>query len=192
MLTDEVRTSLLDETRLAVLREIVLSVADLPGDLAELGVYRGGSALAIYRAAPGRRLHLFDTFTGLPAPDPALEELAEGRFAASVLEVLRLLEGAPITVHVGRFPDSVAGMRLPLLAFVHVDGDLYWTTRHAIEVFWPILVPGGAIVFDDYHNAECPGVALALRESGLAFRVLGTGQAVLPKPRDLAAGAAYS
>ncbi len=136
----------------------------------------------LHQSAPHRRLHLFDTFAGLPEPDPeGRDQHIAGRFAASVVEAVTPLQSAPITVHVGRFPDSIQGMTLPPLAMVHVDGDLYWSTRHALEVFWPVLVPGGVMVFDDYATEDCPGVRRALHESGHPLEAPGTGQAVLRK-----------
>lgn len=177
--------SLLGPDRLAVLTDVVASVAHLPGDLAELGVYRGGSARAIHEVAPHRRLHLFDTFTGLPDPDPAHDahrNLTPGRFACDLARVAERFLGAAVTIHAGRFPDSVAGLVLPPLAFVHVDGDLYQTTRDALTVFWPILVPGGVMVFDDYGLDDTPGVALALDAWGDPVDVLRTRQAIVRKP----------
>jgi Macrocin-O-methyltransferase (TylF) len=39
------------------------------GDIAELGVYNGNTALFINRVSPHRRLHLFDTFSGFSEKD---------------------------------------------------------------------------------------------------------------------------
>src|SRR5258706_11429993 len=50
------------------LMELVRETAKVPGDLAEVGVYRGGSASLICSMKGDRRFHLFDTFEGLPNP----------------------------------------------------------------------------------------------------------------------------
>ena len=49
---------------------------DLPGDLVECGCFKGGSAVNLSRLAKktGRRLHLFDSFEGLPAPQEGDKE----------------------------------------------------------------------------------------------------------------------
>src|ERR1700722_4801334 len=44
------------------------AVKKIPGDMAELGVASGASAMMIAARSPERRLHLFDTFEGLPKP----------------------------------------------------------------------------------------------------------------------------
>ena len=44
----------------------VTACEKLPGDMAEAGVYRGGSAAVMLAASRLKRLHLFDTFEGLP------------------------------------------------------------------------------------------------------------------------------
>jgi hypothetical protein len=72
----------------------------LPGDLVECGCFKGGSAVNLSRLAAltGRRLHLFDSFEGLPAPQAGDKEhlvLSElqfhtyegGAYAGSVKEV---------------------------------------------------------------------------------------------------------
>ncbi|HEX6559984.1 MAG TPA: TylF/MycF/NovP-related O-methyltransferase, partial [Longimicrobiales bacterium] len=51
-----------------MLRSAVLAAAVVPGALAEVGVFRGGTARVICDAKGDRPLHLFDTFAGLPQP----------------------------------------------------------------------------------------------------------------------------
>ena len=45
---------------------IVKSQSNLEGEMAEVGVYQGGSAKIICETKGNRKLHLFDTFQGLP------------------------------------------------------------------------------------------------------------------------------
>lgn len=58
--------------KLQMLDKLVIDVINrnIPGDLVECGVWRGGSALIIANASSGtnKKLHLFDTFEGMPAP----------------------------------------------------------------------------------------------------------------------------
>ena len=42
---------------------------NIPGSFAELGVYKGDTALALHLCDPMRNMHLFDTFDGFPASD---------------------------------------------------------------------------------------------------------------------------
>ncbi|MGH7117815.1 MAG: TylF/MycF/NovP-related O-methyltransferase, partial [Acetobacteraceae bacterium] len=64
--------------------------AEVPGDIAECGVWRGGSmmAVALTLLAEGdlRHLDLYDTFGGMPPPKAVDRSVKSGRSAASVLE----------------------------------------------------------------------------------------------------------
>jgi hypothetical protein len=156
--------------RLAVLARLAQETCPLSGDMAELGVYRGGSARVICAACPHKLLHLFDTFAGLPADDDDLQGFhRQGQFAAELGEVQSYLAGLKVTYHVGTFPN----MPLPDARFslIHLDADLYQSTTAALAYFWPRMVRGGALVLDDYRWHHCPGVARAVEEAGLAAQV---------------------
>ena len=56
----------------------------IPGDMAEAGVYRGGTAAVMLAASKAKRLHLFDTFEGLPNAEGGF---AAGEYRGSVDEV---------------------------------------------------------------------------------------------------------
>ncbi len=77
-------------------------------------------------------------------------------------------------------------------AFVHVDVDLYQPTRDAIDFFYPRLLPGGILLFDDYGFMTCPGARRAVdehrRSSSDAFIRLPTGQAFLTRSLRAPAG----
>ena len=45
--------------------------------------------------------------------------------------------------------------------FIHIDVDLYTPTRDSLEYFYPRLVPGGTILFDDHGFSNCPGARKA-------------------------------
>jgi predicted O-methyltransferase YrrM len=159
--------SLLGPGKTAQLRRLVRATAGVPGDLAELGVYQGGSALALATADPSRRtLHLFDTFAGLPAPTgpDAGTGMHEGGLAGDEAAVRALLAGLPVELHRGVFPASTAGLPDRTYSLVHVDGDWYETTAAALDYFWPRLSPGGALVIDDWHWPDTPGVDRAVTE----------------------------
>jgi len=66
----------------------------ITGDIAEVGVYQGGSAKLICEAKGDKNLHLFDTFEGLPSPTEIYEnKLHEGEMKASLESVKQYLEG---------------------------------------------------------------------------------------------------
>lgn len=128
-------------------------VQDLPaGDFAEIGVFRGGTAAALYPTClrQGRTLHLFDTFTGTPCSIPGLDKhKVDDEFAAPQAEerIRHMLPAAKL--YVGMYPDTHPE-DMPTLAFVHCDCDQYESYVAVITRLWPLLATGGIMLFDDY------------------------------------------
>lgn len=147
----------------------LVSGVGLVPDMAELGVYRGGSALVLSGMFPHRTLHLFDTFCGLPYTEsprrnPTGHDLSEGRFACDLAEVKTLLAGRNVEFHVGIFPVSAIELDLFRFSFVHIDCDLYSSAKAGIQWFWPRMFSGGIMYFDDY-GCDFTGVTDAVHES---------------------------
>jgi predicted O-methyltransferase YrrM len=180
--------TLLGYSKIAALRRAARETAHLPGDMAEVGVYQGGSALAIATAAPGRTLHLFDTWGGLPSDDVDLGYHKKGEFSCSLDDVKAYLSGQSVEFHPGFFPDTTRGLGDKAYSLVHLDGDLYTTTRDSLAYFWPRMTEGGIIVLDDYDWPNTPGVRRAVEEYGLLALVerLGEHQARLVKRYEAA------
>ena len=59
------------------------------GEVAECGVYKGGTAKILAELVPDRPLHLFDTFCGMPETDPSRDLHKAGDFADTTLESVR-------------------------------------------------------------------------------------------------------
>jgi hypothetical protein len=160
--------TLLSEDRLENIAQLVRSVEDLPGDMAEVGTYRGGSAMVISAANPNKKLHVFDTFRGIPEADEYGHHQA-GDFAADLDSVRTTLELSNVAYYVGIFPRTTK--ELPgdqRYCFVHLDGDTYQTTKNALAYFMPRMVEDGVIVLDDYDWHACPGVRRACEEMGIS------------------------
>jgi len=158
--------TLVAQDRLFMLFQLARLTAPLPGAMAEVGVYRGGTARLLARACPQKALHLFDTFSGMPQADPSLDRHHQGDFAdTSLAEVKEYLADCPrLHFHPGLFPASAASLPPQPYALVYLDVDLYHSTKDGLEYFYPMLVKGGAIVCDDYEWKGCPGVKKALDE----------------------------
>ena len=152
--------------KLRLLADHALSVRHLPGDLADLGAYRGGTSLILKRLLPEKYLHLFDTWTGNPIDDPLCHHKT-GEWATSLEDCKKLVGDADY--HQGVFPLTATG---DSFCFVYVDMDTYDATRDAIAYFWPRLVTGGKILFDDYGWEPCAGVKKAVDEV-LQVQVVG-------------------
>lgn len=146
-----------------VIRAAVLATAKVEGDLAEVGVFRGGTARVIGEAKGSRRLHLFDTFEGLPAPGAIDTAFQQGQYAGSLEAVRAFLAGCEgVEFYQGLFPATGEAVKERRFSFVHLDVDLYESTRASLEFFYPRLSTGGVIVSHDY--VEFAGVRRAFDE----------------------------
>jgi O-methyltransferase len=188
--------TLVSPDRLYVLWALANNAVGLQGDFWECGVYRGGTArmLAEFlgrKAQTGVKLHLFDTFAGMPETDREVDIHRKGDFSDTSLAAVKQVVGRGQTVefHPGWIPDSFRGMPDGPIALAHVDVDIYQSVLDCCRFIYPRLPAGGVMVFDDYGFPTCPGARKAVDEF---FRdkpetpiVLGTGQALVIR---LAAG----
>ncbi|MCI8505948.1 MAG: hypothetical protein HFI67_07140 [Lachnospiraceae bacterium] len=187
------------DLRLAQIRLMAqeINAANLPGAVAELGVYQGALAAELNCLFPDRTLYLFDTFTGFPPADVETERRLASHTRASAKDfsdtsqeqvLARLPHPEKAVFCKGRFPETLPP-NLPPLAFVSLDPDLYEPTYSGLLAFWPKLVPGGAILIHDYNSAQFPGAGKALRrfcqEQGLMAIPLADlhGSAILLKQK---------
>lgn len=140
------------------------SVEKIKGDIAEVGVYKGGSAKIISKAKGKKTLHLFDTFDGLPDPTKNDDERHyKGRFATQVEEVKNYLKNEKnVFFYVGFFPKTAAPIEKKKFSFVHLDVDLYKSTKDCLQFFYPRMNKGGVILSHDYIGT--PGVRKAFHE----------------------------
>lgn len=148
--------------------QICPQTAKVPGDIAEVGVYLGGTARLLSQIKGNRRLFLFDTFGGMPEVNAKFDKVAAGTFGESREEDVKALMAGQSGVHFckGFFPDSTT--QLPadanLFSFVHLDVDIYQSTLDGLKFFYPRLSSGGMIVSHDYRYLQCPGVRQAYDE----------------------------
>lgn len=128
-----------------------LGLAPLGGGMAlEFGVYQGGSLAQIAQHRFGLvlgRVYGFDSFEGLPEDWRAGFE--EGAFATEPPEV----PGAEIIP--GWFEDTLPAFletHSGSVDFLHIDCDLYSSTKTVLDLVGPRLKPGSVIVFDEFFN----------------------------------------
>jgi len=138
-----------------------------PGAMAEVGVAGGGTAKLICAAAGDKDFFGFDTFSGLPAVQ---KEDTHGKvrffkahqFAADEESVRKYL--SPFrNVHLvrGVFPESARDLQEATFGFVHLDADLYESTREGLRFFWSRMTSGGVILI---HDSHADGVKRAITE----------------------------
>jgi O-methyltransferase len=139
------------------------ATAKVRGEIAEVGVYRGGSARLMCEVRGDRSLYLFDTFEGLPSTDQLDSRFAPGQYAASFEKVQNYLARFPnVHIYKGLFPATSGPIADKNFSFVHLDVDLYQPTRDSLEFFYPRVNPGGMFLIHDYLWAE--GVRKAVEE----------------------------
>ena len=159
--------------QLGLFARIVVS-EEIEGDYAEFGTWRGGSLYLVAsewrRLGQERRLQGFDSFEGLPAPDPYLDGslLSAGMFDDLDLgEVQAFFDGkgmSEVELVQGWFEDTVQAVDDRSLALCHVDADCYESCKLALEHGYERLVPGGYLVLDDYRQPDCSGATIAAEE----------------------------
>ena len=178
--------TLVDSARCFVLHSLARQARHLPGEYWECGVYRGGTALLLGMVAAEveRPLRLFDTFEGMPTPDPERDWHAAGDFSDTSEESIRRLVCYPRTlIHKGRIPATFKGLESRIIAIAHVDVDLYQSVLDCCSFIYPRLTAGGFMLFDDYGWPTCVGARLAVDEffadKPEVPLVLTTGQALV-------------
>ena len=146
----------------------VQQAMNLPGDVAEAGVFQGGTARLLAKAMVGRsdkELFLFDSFEGMEAVS-GRDRHAKGDFADTSLEAVQQVVGDHpfVRFRKGWVPATFAGLEPRRFCFAHIDLDLYEGVRDSLRFFYPRMSPGGVIVLDDYGFASCPGARAAADE----------------------------
>jgi hypothetical protein len=162
--------------RAEMLRDAARHAAN-PGLWLEFGVYEGASINEIARVAPGP-VYGFDSFEGLP--QKWTPSYPSGRFSLHG----RLPEVRPNVVLVqGWFSETLAPFldrhSAEPVAFLHVDCDLYSSTRTVLSAVGPRLRTGSVIVFDEFEGMFPDTEGRAFRElvraTGQKFEFTGAG-----------------
>ena len=142
----------------------------IPGDFVECGVFAGVQCAAMAKAlmdygVTDRKVHLFDSFAGIPQAGPKdTEFLAAGHAAGlstcslgQVQEYMQAwgIDPALLIFHVGLFSDTVPAAEIGPIALLRLDGDLYESTKVCMEHLYPKLSKGGWCIADDFKLAGC-------------------------------------
>ncbi len=152
--------------------------AGIPGSFVECGVWKGGSVMMIaltLRAlgVTDRDIVLFDTFTGMTPTGPEDIDF-EGRHASEMLkrggpdenvfwakaaieEVrgnLRLTgyDMARFRLVAGDVLKTIPVEAPQTIALLRLDTDWYESTRHELQHLFPLVVPRGVLIIDDYGH----------------------------------------
>lgn len=160
--------------RLTSLQECVETVLaeDVPGDLVECGVWRGGASILMRAVLSAygdetRRVWLADSFQGVPPPDAEKYAADKGdrlHRAAPILAVSEAdvranferygLLDDQVRFLPGWFKDTLNDAPIEQIAVLRLDGDLYESTIQALDGLYRRLSPRGFCIIDDYHAID--------------------------------------
>lgn len=164
----------------------------IPGAFVECGVFMGGNIEVMIRAlqnlkAEDRDIYLYDTFAGMPQPEPRDDEGLDGVLKASWEAHRTNADGVSGSDWMRATVETVEARIKPLgyprarlhfvkglvettipaiipekIAILRLDTDFYRSTKHELEHLYPRLMPGGVLIIDDY--GAMPGARLATDE----------------------------
>ncbi len=146
----------------------------------EFGVYKGVTVNHIAKRINGKVIYGFDSFEGLP--DHWRVGMERGHFKLDKLpEVdnnVKLVAG----YFDASIPNFLQGNQISSIAFMHIDCDLYTSTKTIFNNLHPYLANGTIIVFDEYFNypgwqlGEFKAFQELILENGWDYEYIGAAE----------------
>ena len=159
------------------LMDFAISNVDIDGIWLEFGVFMGKSINHIARTTE-KTIHGFDSFNGLP--EDWNRFFSRGHFS---LESKLPKVASNVKLHAGWFTDTLPTFKEEIenapIAFIHIDCDLYSSTKVVFTQLKENIVPGTVILFDEFYNYpewvdhEYKAFNEFIRSAGLSFRYIG-------------------
>jgi hypothetical protein len=175
--------------------ELYKLIVDLPGDVFELGVYKGASLIrfctfrALLESEDSRKVIGFDSFGLFPRERISLSDdldfidgfegaAGDGLSQDDLSTVLdskgfrnyQLIKGNVFDT----VPDYLKKNPYIKLSLVHLDMDVKEPTEFALDILFERLVPGGLLIVDDYNAVAgaTEAVDFFVNKNGLSLRKL--------------------
>lgn len=177
-------------------------VKDLPGDIIEIGVFKGSGIatfskfLEIYCPNSNKKIIGFDIFqknsneilskdieldknnmntvySRVNSQDLTLESVENRLINMNIHKKYSLIEG-DVENTLPIFLEKNPGLRVSLL---YIDCDIERPTYFSLKYLWDRLLPGGIILFDEYeyHSfSESNGVDKFLQERNIKYNIKST------------------
>lgn len=161
--------------------EIYKLIMGLPGQVVELGVFKGTSLMRLLtfrellENSNSRQILGFDNFGTFPPQSEAADAafISEWEIEAgtgfSVEAVDAFIRAKPFANYeliagdvTSTVPDFLTANPHFRIALLHLDLDVYGPTKEMLDLLFPRIVPGGVVMVDDYAHA--PGATRALDE----------------------------
>lgn len=153
---------------------------DIPGDVVECGVWKGGSMMLaasrlVERNNTSRKLYLFDTYEGMSEPtesDKTFDNLSANDLLSveeksdkvdnvwcysTIEEVKRNLSLTNYNLNnivfvKGKVEDTLPHDEIDKIALLRLDTDWYESTKYELDMLYDKLVIGGVLIIDDYGH----------------------------------------
>jgi hypothetical protein len=184
--------------------EHFLNVKDIPGDIVELGVFKGSGMatfakfIDIYTPNSNKKVVGFDIFDTSEADTVLNKDSAADKEAMEIVynrvdnnelslaSVTKRLVGTGISsdkyqlvkgdveTSIVNFLNENPGFRISML---YIDVDLDRPTYFGLKYLWDRILPGGVILFDEYEYhkfTESNGVEKFFKEKGIDFGLKST------------------
>ncbi|GAA6134379.1 hypothetical protein NBRC116188_11680 [Oceaniserpentilla sp. 4NH20-0058] len=153
------------------------------GLCAEFGVFKGVTIRMMANKLPSQKFYGFDSFTGFP-DDGRTDWQHDFSLQGKLPDVPK-----NVTLIQGYFEDTleafVAEHKDECFALMHIDCDIYSSTKTIFNICKPMIKPGCIIVFDEllhysgFENHEMLAFYEFLSETGLNFEWLSIRNKVL-------------
>jgi hypothetical protein len=195
------RTGISVEWRVHVALWAATQCAPLNGDYIECGVHTGILSGAVmtwleFERMSHKKYYLLDTFEGIPLDQISTAELANGvanmnrKYDLGDKTYMDVKEKFSKWINCkiirGKVPDTLNQVESKSFAYVSIDMNVTAAEIAAAEYFWPLMVPGGIMLLDDYGWESHIEQKIAFDEfalgNGIQILSLPTGQAILMKP----------
>jgi len=139
------------KTRRQLFEQCLNEVVHPDGFYLEFGTYKGNSINLLAKLRPNKHFYGFDSFEGLP--ETWTQGCRKGAFSLKgALPVVR----DNVSLIKGFFEESLSPFieqyKNQKIAFLHIDCDLYSSTKTVLTLLSPMIHPGTVICFDEYYN----------------------------------------
>jgi hypothetical protein len=163
---------------------VMAIVYGIPGDFVECGVFAGAHPAAMAKAisetgAVGRKVHLFDSFQGIPQAGPMDLDWTRGDPANRQLGALNIREITSsgisacskkaveenmarwgvdpdlLVYHEGWFKNTMPTADIGSVALLRLDADLYESTSLCLKYLYNKISRGGWCICDDWTLDGC-------------------------------------
>lgn len=155
---------------------------NIPGDVVECGVWKGGSAMMaacalVHFGDTHRHIYLYDTYAGMT--EPSKEDVRHSKTQRTAVskwsqlqktdhndwcyapleEVKKNLETTDypeknLIFVKGMIEDTLPKTKPDTIALLRLDTDWYTSTKHELQQLFPILSQNGLLIIDDYGHWE--------------------------------------